>query len=104
MAKYLYPHQKHNKELQKMLFMPINRVMQERKLSWDDVTRILNENGFKCTKSGLIATQQGRNFFAVNFDYFTKMYNVFNIQLVSIDYLIECREIYNKLRPQRKNK
>jgi hypothetical protein len=103
MAKYLYPHQKHNKNLQKMLFMPINRVMQERKLTWDEMASILNQNGFKCTKTGLISTQQGKNFFAVNFDYFTRMYNVFNIDLVNVSYLLECEQVYNKLKPQKRN-
>lgn len=100
----MYEFKKHNKELQKMLFLPINRALHERNLSWVDMVELLNKKGLKYTKSSLISTQQGGNFFCVDFNYFTRLYDALELPPITLDYLIECREQYNKLRPQKRNK
>jgi len=101
-AKYLYSFKLRNKELQRMLFLPINRLLHERKMTWEDMASELNQKGFKCTKSSLAITQQGNNFYCVDFNYFTRIYEVLNLPPVTLDYLIECRDRYNELRPKRK--
>ncbi len=98
----MYKFTERNKDLQKILFLPINRAFSEGKLTWSDFVHELNNQGLKYTKSSLITTQQGNNSFAVHFSYYTKLYDALNLPPITLDYLIECRDRYNELRPKRK--
>lgn len=100
----MYKHTDRNKSLQKILFLPINKAISEGNFTWLDFTKELEKQGLKYTRSSLITTQQGNNTFAVHFNYYTKLYDALGLPPITLDYLLECREQYNKLRPQRKNK
>lgn len=100
----MYQFTKRNKDIQKILFLPINKAISEGKLTWLEFAKELQKQGLKYTKSSLITTQQGKNTFAVHFSYYTKLYDALNLPDITLDYLIECREKYNKIKPQRRKK
>jgi elongation factor P--beta-lysine ligase len=100
----MYTYRKYNKELQKALFYPILVEMMRRKITYKKFVSICAENGLKTSESSLRAIQKGNNYYAEHFNLFTKMYEILNLPPITLDYLIECREQYNKLRPQRKVK
>jgi hypothetical protein len=64
----------------------------------------MDKRGFKYTLNSFNATRHGVNHSIDNFNYFTKIYDALNLPDITLDYLMECREKYNKLKPQRKKK
>lgn len=99
-----YKYKDYNSGLQKILFLPISTALHEQKLTWDEIVKRMNERGYKYTKTSIIGTQQGVNRYIDNFNYFTKVYEMLGLPPITLEYLIECREIYNKLRPQKRSK
>lgn len=100
----MYNHRTYNKELQKLLFLPIKLALHQQSITYKELILIMQEKGFKYSLNSLAATRSGVNFSIDNFNYFTKIYDALNLPPITLEYLLECREIYNKLRPQRKNK
>ena len=100
----MYSYRKYNKGLQKILFLPIKGAMIERKISYKDFVSLCNQNGLKTSISALKAIQQGDNYFAEHFNLFTKMYLILNLPPITLEYLLECKEKYNKIKPQRRKK
>jgi hypothetical protein len=100
----VYNYRTYNKELQKLLFLPIKLALHEQSITYKQLVSIMQERGYKYTLDSLYGTRSGINYSIDNFNYFTKIYDALNLPDITLDYLIECREQYNKLRPQRKVK
>jgi len=100
----VYTYRKYNKEIQKTLFLPIIVEMQRRKITYKQFVSLCIDNGLKTSISSLKALQKGNNFFAEHFNLFTKMYLILNLPPITLDYLLECKEKYNKIKPQRRKK
>lgn len=100
----MYNYKTYNKELQKLFFLPIKVALHQQSITYKQLVLIMQEKGFKYSLTSLYATRHGHNFSIDNFNYFTKIYDALGLPPITLDYLIECREQYNKLRPQRKVK
>jgi hypothetical protein len=100
----LYNHRKYNKPLQKLLFLPIQRALFERKISYREFVSMCALNGLKTSIGSLKSMQQGNHHFAEHFNLYAKMYLVLDIpeDKMGLNYFIECDSIYNKLKPQKK--
>jgi hypothetical protein len=100
----VYKHRTYNKELQKLLFLPIKLALHEQTITYKQLVSIMQEKGFKYTLDSLSGTRAGINFSVDNFNYFTKIYDALNLPEITLEYLMECREKYDKIKPQRKKK
>lgn len=98
----MYIYRKYNEGLQKLLFLPIHLALVERKIKYKDFVLMCNENGLKLNIYTLKIIQQGKHRHAEHFNIFTKIYVLLNLPPITLDYLIECRDRYNELRPKRK--
>ncbi len=101
---YLYNYRTYNKELQKLFFLPIKLALREQKKTYKELVSIMQERGFKYSLNSLFSTRHGVNYSIDNFNYFTKIYDALNLPDITLDYLIECNEKYNKIKPQRRKK
>jgi hypothetical protein len=100
----MYTYRRYNKEIQKALFLPILVEMCKRKITYKQFVSFCAENGLKTSESSLRSLQKGNNYYAEHFNLFTKMYELLNLPDITLDYLLECRDEYNRLRPQKRPK
>jgi hypothetical protein len=100
----MYHYRRYNKELQKLYFLPIKLALHEQKKTYKQLVSIMEQRGFKYSLNSLFATRHGQNNTINNFNYFTKIYDALNLPDITLEYLMECREKYNKLKPQRRKK
>jgi hypothetical protein len=100
----MYKYRTYNKELQKLFFLPIKLALHEQSITYKELILIMDKRGFKYTLNSFNATRHGVNHSIDNFNYFTKIYDALNLPDITLDYLMECREKYNKIKPQRRKK
>jgi hypothetical protein len=84
--------------------LPIKLALREQKKTYKELVSIMQERGFKYSLNSLFSTRHGVNYSIDNFNYFTKIYDALNLPDITLDYLIECNEKYNKIKPQRRKK
>ena len=100
----MYNYRTYNKELQKLFFLPIKLALHEQNKTYKQLISIMDKRGFKYSLNSLFATRHGVNYSIDNFNYFTKIYDALQLPPITLEYLLECREKYNKIKPQRRKK
>jgi hypothetical protein len=72
----------------KLVSLPINIRLNELSINKAILIKLLSQQGFKYSYSGLCAALSGYNFRSVNMDYFSKIYFVLGLPLPSAESLL----------------
>jgi hypothetical protein len=93
---------KFNQAIQKILFAPILVHMRLNKISFNDLSIILCERGYRYTRVGLNAVCYGHSSASLNINYFGIIYDVLNLPLPDFEGVYFANVKAQELREEKK--
>jgi len=85
----MYDYRKHNQSIHLMLSYPIKVTLHERSINLPYVINLLEQKGFKYSYNGVKSSINGYNSSNINFNYFTNIYSVLGLPVMTIELLNE---------------